>query len=140
MEGEVDIEKELDKDIVVQVNDVQLNTRARTLVKKPDGHFHFKSPKLTRWHQNVNTWILVDTVQRYMRDQTIPSWDGTVTALTTPRFKSITDYVATLRAAMGSPVAAMWWFNHSLRAHLVVSCALHYMSPLQPFSWQNAQP
>jgi hypothetical protein len=139
MENEVDIAKELEKDIVVQVNDVQLNCWARTLVKKPDGHFYFNSPKRTRWHQNVNTWIPVDTVQRHMRDQTVPMWDGTVTALTTPRFKSIMD-VATLRAAMSSLVAAIWWFNHSLRAHLVVSCALHYMSPLQTFSLQNAQP
>ena len=33
-----------------------------------------------------------------------------------------------------------WWFNRSLRAHLVVSCALHYISPWQTFSLQNAQP
>ena len=39
MESEVDIARELEKDIVVQVNDVQLNSWARTLVKKPDGHF-----------------------------------------------------------------------------------------------------
>ena len=78
--------------------------------------------------------------KKYMRDQTIPMWDGTVTELTTPRFSSITDYVATLRAAMSSPVAAIWWFNHRLRAHFVVSCALHYMSPWQTFSLQNAQP
>ena len=41
---------------------------------------------------------------------------------------------------MSSPAAAIWWFNHSLRAHIVVSCALHYMSPWQTFSLQNAQP
>ena len=41
---------------------------------------------------------------------------------------------------MSSPAAAIWWFNHCLRAHLVVSCALHYMSPWQTFSLQNAQP
>ena len=72
MEGEVDIAKELEKDIVVQANDVQLNSWARTLIKKPDGHFYFNSPTRTRWHQHVNTWILVDTVQKYMRDQIVP--------------------------------------------------------------------
>ena len=87
VEGEVDIAKELDKNIVVQVNNVQLNAWARTLVKKPDGHLYFNSPKRTRWHQHVSTWISVDTVHKYMRDQTVPMWDGTVTALTTPRFQ-----------------------------------------------------
>ena len=45
MEGEVDIAKELEKDIVVQANDVQLNSWARTLLKKPDGHFYVEVSK-----------------------------------------------------------------------------------------------
>ena len=63
------------------------------------------------------------TVQRHMRDSTVPTWDGCHVALTQPRFYSVMDYVATLRAACSSPASAFWWFNHSLRSQLVVHFA-----------------
>ena len=120
--------------IVVQVNDQTLNAWARSLVRKPDGHIYFVSPNRTRWFQGVNTWLAVDTVQKYMRDcSTFPRNPQQLQPLSTPRFRSVMDYVATLRAAASSPAAAFWWFNHSLRSQLVVSCALHYMSPWQCF-------
>ena len=53
MDGEVDLEKELDKDIDVQVIVAQLNTWARSLVNRPDGRLYFNSSKRTRCHQNV---------------------------------------------------------------------------------------
>ena len=63
----------------------------------------------TKWFQGVNTWLPVDSVQRYMRDQSsTPTWDGVHVALPQPRFYSIMDYVATLRAACSSPASAFW--------------------------------
>ena len=53
--------------IVVQVNDTTLNAWARSLLRKQDGHIYFISPNRTRWFQGVNTWLAVDTVQKYMR-------------------------------------------------------------------------
>ena len=111
------IEAEHGKRIVVQVNDVPLNSWARTLIRK-DNHFYFRNPTATRWFSGVNTWMAVDTVQRYMQDHTFPKWDGVYTALSAPGYKSIMDYVATLRAAAIIP-AALWWFDHSLRSQLV---------------------
>ena len=98
--------------IVVQVNDKTLNAWARSLVRKDDGRFYFVSPTRTRWFQGVNTWIPVDLVQKYMRDvASFPRNDQKQQSilngpLSTPRFRSVMDYVATLRAACSSPGAA----------------------------------
>ncbi|MFM7989074.1 MAG: hypothetical protein ACKPKO_58150, partial [Candidatus Fonsibacter sp.] len=129
------------KRIVVQVNDQTLNAWARSLVRKPDGHIYFVAPNRALWFQGVNTKLAVDTVQLYMRDcAAFPRLSQKPSPLCTPRFRSIMDYVATLRAAASSPAAAFWWFSQTLRSQLVISCALHYLSPWQCFSIQNAQP
>ena len=127
--------------IVVQVHDKTLNAWARSLLRKHDGHIYFISPNRTRWFQGVNTWLAVDTVQKYMREcGSFPRNPQKLQPLSTPRFRSVMDFVATLRAAASSPAAAFCWFSHSLLSQLVISCALHYMSPWQCFSIQNAQP
>jgi len=118
--------------IVVQVHDKTLNAWARSLLRKHDGHIYFISPNRTRWFQGVNTWLAVDTVHKYMREcGSFPRNPQKLQPLSTPRFRSVMDFVATLRAAASSPAAAFWWFSHSLRSQLVISCALHYMSPWQ---------
>ena len=101
--------------------------------------FYFRNPKATRWFSGVNTWLAVDTVQKYMQDKSFPTWDGVYNALAAPRYKSIMDYVSTLRAAASTPSAAFWWFGHSLRPLLVTCCAFHYLSPWQTFSILNTQ-
>ena len=102
---------------------------------------YFISPTRARWFQGVNTWLAADTVQKYMREcSSFPRNPHKLQPLSTPRFRSVMDFVARLRAVASSPGAAFWWFNHSLRSQLVVSCALHYMSPWQCFSIMNAQP
>ena len=96
----VDFDLKDTKPSLFQVNDVHLNTWARSLEKRDDDHVYFRMLKRTKWYQGVNTWLPVDTVQRYVRDQkSTPTWDGTTVALTQLPFYSIMDYVATLRAA-----------------------------------------
>ena len=56
------------------------------------------------------------SVQKYLRDNLFPSWDAVYVALNTPGFRSIVDYVATLRAAASTPSSAFWWVSHSLPA------------------------
>ena len=115
--------------IVVQVNSQNLNSWARSLVRKDDGRF-FISPNRTRWFQGVNTWLAVDLVQTYMRDViSFPRLIQQMKALAAPRFRSVLDYLATLRAACSSPAAAFWWFSQSLRSQLTLASALQYMSP-----------
>ena len=141
MQPTVHVEFELQdtKLSVFQVNGVHLNTWARNLEKRDDGHFYYRAPKGAKWLQGVNTWLPVDTVQRYLRDQkSTPAWGGVTVALTQPRFYSIMDYVGTLRAACSSPASASWWFSNSLWTQVVASCALHYMAPWQALSIKNA--
>jgi hypothetical protein len=81
IETGLDIEKELGNTnkIVVQVNDVNINTWARSLVKRA-GHVYFTSPNRARWFQGVNTWLAVDVVQKYMKDCKILSKELTEAA------------------------------------------------------------
>jgi len=83
--------------------------------------------------------MAVDTVQKYIQEKTFPIWDGVYTALSSPRYKSIRDYVSTLRAVAITPSAACWWFAHSLRSLLVACCAFHYLPPWQTFSILHTQ-
>ncbi|MFM7989939.1 MAG: hypothetical protein ACKPKO_62560, partial [Candidatus Fonsibacter sp.] len=90
--------------IVVQVNDQTLHAWARSLTRKPDGHIYVVAPSRARWFQGVNTGIAVDTVQQYMRDcASFPRLTQKPIPLSTPRFRSVMDYVATMRVAPSSP-------------------------------------
>ena len=121
------------------VTDVPLNSWARALIRK-ENHSYFRNSEATRRFSGVNTWMAVDAVQKSMQDSTVPTWDEVYTEMSTPRYKSIMDYVSVLQAAASTPSAAVWWFDHSLRSLLVTCCAFHYLPMWQAFSVLNIQP